>query len=138
MAPDLQRKATPAAISALNRLTASPGPSGWAKTPALTAKKSAPAWARARAVSTATPPMATQGVSMLSCQMVSSSGSARVGASLVAAVVTGHADNPVPPHQTARLGIGRVFLAHMHPVAAQSRGKVRPVIQDQSDIVRLG
>ena len=71
------------APSASRSRTAWASPPGWLQTPADTARKSAPAAARPRAVSAVMPPMATQGVCIVSCQTDRISGSARVGASLV-------------------------------------------------------
>ena len=55
-----------------------------AQTPADTARKSAPAATSGRQFWGVIPPMATQGISMVSCQMARTSASARIGASLVA------------------------------------------------------
>ena len=54
------------------------------------------------------------------------------------AVAAGHADDAVRPEQTARLLIGRVLLADMHPVAVELGGEVGAIVHDERDIARLG
>ena len=44
----------------------------------------------------------------------------------------------LPPHQAAGLVIGRVFLPHMHPVAAEFGSQIRPVVEDEGHIMFLG
>ena len=53
------------------------------------------------------------------------------------AVAAGHADNAVRPEQAARLLVGRVLLADMHPVAIEFGGEVGAIVHDERDIARL-
>ena len=64
--------------------TAAPGPASWFHTAPLTARKSAPASISGAAFSTVTPPIATQGISMIADHQRNTSGSARCEARLVA------------------------------------------------------
>ena len=55
----------------------------------------------------------------------------------VAAVAAGNADDAVGAQQPARLGIGHVVLADMHPVASEFGGEVGAVVHDEGDAARL-
>jgi hypothetical protein len=156
-----KRASSPWAMAALIAATPAAGPPGCFQTPAETARKSAPAVARPAALSAVIPPMATEGTSIVSCQIDRISGSAVVGGVLgggreegpeghvvgaglgglhgqVAAVVAGDADHRARPHDLAGLLVGRVALADMDAVAAQPGGEVRAVVEDHRHVVRAG
>jgi hypothetical protein len=60
------------------------------------------------------------------------------GERAMTAIAARHANNAVRPKQAARLFIGSVLFADMHPVAIQLGGEVGTVIHDERDIARLG
>ena len=55
----------------------------------------------------------------------------------MSAVVTGDADDRVRSQQPARLRIRHVRLADMRSITAIARRQVRPIVDDESDIMRV-
>ena len=53
------------------------------------------------------------------------------------AVAAGHPDDALGAEEPARLGVRRILLADMHPVAVEFGGKVGPVVHDERDAALL-